>query len=114
MSQMVNALGGKEFPDIRVTGGTIEGYQVITSNSAPSGYIIFLQPGEILLADDATPSVDISRETSIVMDDGSSPTVTTAVSMWQTNQVAIRVEQYITWKRRRAASVYVKTGAAYV
>ncbi len=113
MSQMVNALGAKEFPDIRVNGGTLEGYQVVTSNSVVSGNMVYLQPAEIMLADDATPSVDISRETSIVMDDGGSPAVTTAVSMWQTNQVAIRVEQYITWKRRRDAAVYVKTSCDY-
>jgi ATP-dependent Clp endopeptidase proteolytic subunit ClpP/HK97 family phage major capsid protein len=114
MSQMVNALGGKEFPDIRVNGGTLEGFQVVTSTSVPSGDLIYLQPSEIMLADDAPPAVDVSRETSIVMDDGGSPASTTAVSMFQTNQVAIRVEQYITWKRRRDAAVYVKTGCAYV
>lgn len=113
MSQMVNALGGKEFPDVNVNGGTLEGFQVITSNSVPSGDMIYLQPAEILLADDAPPVVDVSRETSIVMDDGTSPALTTAVSMWQTNQVAIRVEQYITWKRRRTAAVYVKTSCDY-
>lgn len=113
MSQMVNALGGKEFPDIRVDGGTLEGYPVVTSNSVVSGNMVYLQPKEIMLADDAVPSVDISRETSLVMDDGGSPTVTTMVSMWQTNQVAIRVEQYITWKRRRDAAVYVKTSCDY-
>jgi HK97 family phage major capsid protein len=113
MSQMVNALGAKEFPDIRVDGGMLEGYPVITSNSVPSGDMIYLQPAEIMLADDAPPSVDISRETSIVMDDGGSPTVTTAISMFQTNQVAIRVEQYVTWKRRRTAAVYYKTSCDY-
>jgi hypothetical protein len=113
MSQMVNALGAKEFPDIRVDGGTLEGYPVVTSNSVPTGDVIYLQPAEIMLADDATPSVDISRETSIVMDDGGSPAVTTSISMWQTNQVAIRVEQFITWMRRRDAAVYVKTSCDY-
>lgn len=114
MSQMVNALGGKEFPSITMSGGTLEGYPVVTSNSVVSGNMVYLQPREVLLADDAAPSVDVSREASIVMDDGGSPAITTHVSMWQTNQVAIRVEQYITWKRRRSAAVYVKTSCAYV
>lgn len=113
MSQMVNALGAKEFPDIRVDGGTLEGYPVVTSNSVVSGNMVYLQPAEIFLADDAAPSVDVSRETALVMDDGGSPTITTMVSMFQTNQVAIRVEQYITWKRRRDAAVYVKTSCDY-
>jgi HK97 family phage major capsid protein/ATP-dependent Clp endopeptidase proteolytic subunit ClpP len=114
MSQMVNALGLKEFPDININGGTLEGFPVITSASVASGNVVFLVPGEVMLAEEEGAAVDVSRETSLVMDDGGSPTVTAMVSMFQTNQVAIRVEQYITWKRRRDEAVYVKTSCAYV
>lgn len=113
MSLMRNALGQKEFPDITASGGKLEGYPVITSNSVPSGDVVFLVPAEILLADDGGITIDASREASLVMDDGGSPNVTTMVSMWQNNMIALRVERVINWKRRRSEAVYYLTSCDY-
>ena len=66
LSLMRNALGQKEFPDINASGGTVEGYAVVTSNSVPSGVIVFAKPSEILLADDGGIELDASREASLV------------------------------------------------
>ncbi len=85
LSLMRNALGQKEFPDITAGGGRLEGYDVVTSMSVPSGDLVFLKPSEVFLADDGGITLDASREASLVMDDGGSPNVTTMVSMWQNN-----------------------------
>lgn len=113
LSLLRTALGSKEFPEINASGGSIEGYQVVTSNSVPSGVVVFVKPQEILIADDGGISIDASREASLIMDDGVSPATTTMVSLWQKNLVALRVERIINWARRRAAAVYYLTAAAY-
>lgn len=113
MSLMRNALGQKEFPDISAEGGRLEGYAVVTSMSVPAGVVIFLKPNEILLADEGGITLDASREATITMDDGTSPASTTTVSMWQNNMVALRVERYIYWARRRDEAVFYITGAGY-
>lgn len=113
MSLMRNDLGGKEFPDLTVNGGTLEGFTCITSNSGPSGQITFLQPSEVMLADDGGIALDVSREATVTMDDGTSPTVTTSVNLWQNNLVGLRAEREITWARRRDAAVYYISSAAY-
>ena len=111
---MVNALGQSEFPGLNADGGSLLGYQVVTSNSVPSGQVTIFKPSEILLADDGGITLDASREASIAMDDGSSPSTATVVSMWQYNMVAIRAERYINWVRRRDHAVYYLTACAYV
>jgi ATP-dependent Clp endopeptidase proteolytic subunit ClpP/HK97 family phage major capsid protein len=110
---MRNLLGQKEFPDIRPDGGMLEGYPVVVSNSCASGVMVFVKESEILLADDGGISVDASREATITMDDGVSPQVTTNVSLFQSNMVALRVERIINWLRRRTAAVYYLTSANY-
>ncbi|RPH38341.1 phage major capsid protein [bacterium] len=108
-----NDLGVAEFPNINASGGSLEGYAVVTSMSVPVGTVIFLVPREIMLADEGGISLDASREASIVMDDGVSPASTTMVSLWQKNLVGLRVERMINWARRRTAAVYYLTAAGY-
>jgi HK97 family phage major capsid protein len=110
---MRNLLGQKEFPDIRPNGGTLEGFAVVTSNSVPSGVMVFVKQSEILLADDGGIAVDASREATILMDDGVSPATTTTVSLFQNNMVALRVERVINWERRRTEAVFYITSASY-
>jgi ATP-dependent Clp endopeptidase proteolytic subunit ClpP/HK97 family phage major capsid protein len=110
---MRNLLGQKEFPDINPSGGTLEGFGVITSNSVGAGIMIFVKESEILLADDGGISVDASREATILMDDGVSPATTTTVSLFQSNMVALRVERIINWLRRRTYAVYYLTSCDY-
>lgn len=113
LSLMRNDLGQKEFPDIGASGGSIEGYTVETSQSVRDGVVVFLQPREVMLADDGGIALDASREASIVMDDGVSPASTTMVSLWQNNMVGLRVERIVNWGKRRAEAVYYITGANY-
>jgi HK97 family phage major capsid protein/HK97 family phage prohead protease len=115
LSLMVNALGQPEFPTLTMKGGTLMGLPVITSQYAgfgsPASYLVILvNAGDIFLSDDGQVTVDVSREASLEMEDtpGGSPADTSGqgmISMFQTNQIALRAERYINWARRRDAAV---------
>lgn len=118
LSLLRNSLGQKEFNDITMNGGRLEGIPVITSQYAAnqSGYgnmVIAVNASDVFLSDDGQVTVDASREASLQMLDNptnnsSSATATTMVSMWQTNSIALRAERFINWaKRRDEAVVYM-------
>lgn len=119
LSLMRNALGNKEFPDITIRGGTLEGVPVIVSDYADNtagsagGLVILVNASDIWLADDGQVNIDASREASLQMLDNptnasSTATATTMVSMFQTNSVAVRAERFINWaKRRSSAAAYL-------
>jgi HK97 family phage major capsid protein/HK97 family phage prohead protease len=122
LSLMRNALGGREFPDITMNGGMLEGIPVITSQYVPSGVVIACVASEIYLSDDGGVSIALSREASLEMDtdpssaSDDSPSLSVEsqlVSMFQTNSVAIRAERWINWKRRRTAAVSYLTGTGW-
>jgi HK97 family phage major capsid protein len=110
ISALRNSLGQ---PDSQVAmtpnGGTIMGYTVLVSNSVPAGDIVFIQPREILLADDGRVTLDSSNQATLDMAGGNSPTF----NLWQKNCVGIRAERWVTWKKRRSEAVQIITGAAY-
>lgn len=121
---LVTSLGAPAFPNINKDGGYIYGVPVITSeNVAANGgspadgrIIVALAANSILMADDGGVEVNISTEASIQTDDApdSPQTASTSfVSMFQTNQVAILCERFITWQKARSnAAVYI-TGGNY-
>lgn len=124
LSLMRNALGQREFPDITMNGGTLEGWPVIASQHVPQGVVAAVCANEVYLADDGGIAIDLSREASLEMAtdpsmlvaDTASPPVpaeTTVVSLWQTNSVGIRAERIITWLRRRSAAVYYLTSTGW-
>ena len=124
LSLMRNALGAKEFPDMTMNGGLLEGIPVIASQYMPQGVVAFVSADNIYLADDGGVAIDMSREASLEMDttpsslinDGASPEVSveaTMVSMFQTNSVAIRAERIIDWKRRRSTAVTYLTSTGW-
>lgn len=117
LSMMFNPLGNREFPNVTVTGGTIDGVPVIVSNYVPSdssgSLFILAFASEIYLADDGVVTIDTSREATIFMNDAAQSTSVTLadfVSMYQTNQQAIRAERYVNWAKRRAQAVSYLTG----
>jgi HK97 family phage major capsid protein len=125
LSLLRNTMGAKEFPELTMNGGMIEGLPVIASQYVPSGIIEFVSAGNVYLADDGGVSIDMSREASLEMadsgltmdvNDGASPPVSvesTVVSMFQTNSVAIRAERFINWKKRRTAAAYYLSSCGY-
>lgn len=108
LSLMVNTLGQPEFPGTSMMGGTLSGFPIITSNYVTD--VIFALAPEIYLADDGGFTIDASREASLQMDgaptmNSGTPTAIAVVSMFQTNSLAIRVERYINWQKRRTGVV---------
>jgi len=119
LSMMRNPLGQAEFPGLTMMGGTFGGVPVIVSEylvGDTSGSIVILANArDIWLADDGQFTIDASREASLQMLDNptnnsATATATAMVSMFQTNSVAIRVERYINWAKRRTSAVQYLTG----
>lgn len=124
ISMMRNPLGQKEFPNLNMNGGELEGLPVITSEyltqmGDSSGSIVALvNASDIYFADEGEVAIDSSREASLEMSDApahnsTTPTAAQLVSMFQTNSVAIRAERTLNWMRRRAVSVAWLEGVDY-
>ncbi len=116
---LVNPLGQDEFPDLTVNGGSFMGLPVVVSQAAGTT-VTLVNASDIWLADEGGVNVDMSTEASLQMVDnptgtstGSDPVEATLVSMFQTNSVAIRVEKFINWARRRPTGVATITGAEW-
>lgn len=119
LALMVNALGQPEFPGLTVNGGTFMGLPVIVSQAA-GDTVTLVNAGDVWIADDGGVNVDMSTDASLQMVDnptgtstGADPVEATLVSMFQTNSVAIRVEKFINWARRRATGVATITSAEW-
>lgn len=116
LATMRNPLGQKEFPDITMRGGFLEGLPVITSEHVPTvtdgAYVVIVNASDIYLGDEGGFQVDMSREASLSMDDApsmssASATAAQLVSLWQTNSVGFRAEREINWAKRRSSAVVV-------
>lgn len=107
-----NPLGNREYPNVTMSGGNIDGVPLVVSNYVPAGTFILAFTSEIYLADDGIVTVDMSREATIIMDDDATatPTLAQIQSMFQTNQLAIRAERYVNWKKRRPQAVAYLSG----
>lgn len=124
LSLMVNALGQREFPDISMTGGTLLGLPVVTSQidatddgASPTGNRIFLiKAPYVMLADDGLVLLDASREASIQMDsspDDPTTNSTVLVSLWQQNLIGLKATRWINWQKRHDAAVQFIDNASY-
>lgn len=109
ISTLRNALGQFEFSGLSVMGGTLAGFPVIVSSSAPAGTLIIVAQSEILLADDGQVRLDSSNQATLDMAGGTSPNY----SLWQRNLVGLRAERWVTYKKRRAEAVAMIDTAAY-
>lgn len=120
---MHNSLGNREFPNISMAGGFIEGFPVITSTNIASqggsptdgSNIIAINAPGVYLAEEGV-TVDMSREASLQMDsapDSPETASTVMVSLWQRNLVALKAERYITWAKKYSTSVGYISYAKY-
>jgi HK97 family phage major capsid protein len=115
LSLMVNSLGQPSFPNMTMRGGTLLGIPVITSQYAATtttagspwggNLVIVVNANDVFLADDGQVDVAASREASIEMSGDPEVDTGTVVSMFQSNQIALRAERYINWARARATAV---------
>lgn len=111
----LNAVGQPLFPGITVTGGTLLGVPVVTSQAVGNQIVIAHAPS-IMMADEGGIEIDVSREASIQLDSApTDPPDATVVltSLWQANLVGLRVERFITWGKARSNSVDRITSVAY-
>lgn len=122
---MRNALGSREFPDITMNGGVLEGFPVITSqylstfDDSAGGFVFMVNASDIWVGDEGGINVDMSDQASLQMDDAptqhgdGTPTATSVVSLWQNNLVGFRAERTINWAKRRATAVAVLSGVLW-
>lgn len=118
ISLLRNALGNKEFPDLTMNGGNLEGLPVITSQYAAvaspvENMLILVAANEIFLSDDGQVSIDMSREATIEMETDPAGATGTNLNMFQSNLLALRAERYINWAKRRTAAVQYIQDAVY-
>lgn len=118
LTLMRNALGGREFPDMTMTGGIFEGLPAIVSDYAPVGVVALINAQDVYFADEGGFQVDMSTEASLEMKtdpahDSTTPTPAELVSMFQTNSVAFRAERELNWSKRRPGAVQVLTGVKW-
>jgi HK97 family phage major capsid protein len=117
LSMMYDALGRAEFVGINMLGGTFQGFPVIVSEQIAATDISMVVASELYLSEDAI-MLDASREASILMDmapamNSTTPTGAQMVSMFQANSVALRIEKFVNWSKRRASAVQRISGANY-
>lgn len=109
LSLLLNPLGQPEFPGINMTGGTLSGLPVITSDYVPTlsggSYVFLVKQSDIWFADEGGIAVDMSQEATLEMDDAPSGTAT--VSLWQNNLIGFRAERTVNWAKRRPEAVAV-------
>lgn len=120
LSLMRNPLGQTEFPNVSMAGGSIDSVPLIVSNYVPSdssgSLFILAFASEIYLADDGVVTIDLSKEATIFLDDdaaNATPTAAQLVSMFQTNQTAIRAERWVRWQKRRPQAVSYLDGVQW-
>lgn len=120
LSMMVTDLGVPLYPTISASGGTLFGRPVIVSEAVGTK-IIALKASDILIAQDPGAMISVSDQATLEMETApavgeQSPPSTQSVlkSMFQNNMLAIRCEQFITWKRARTAAVEYINGNAYI
>jgi len=121
LSMMTNDVGDPAFATVGMSGGTLAGIPVITSQylvrgGATGSIVVAAVAKEIMVADDGQVTVDMSREASLEMDDAPTaapPTGAALVSLWQNNLVGLRAERFINWGKRRANAVAWLTTVAW-
>ncbi len=120
ISLLVNANGVKEFPDLRSSGGTLEGDPVFTGDNIAGGDWWLLKPSDVWKIGDRGVEVSMSDSVTIEQDSapaGASDTPTAAsatlMSMWQTESVAFKVVRHCNVQKRRSTAVALLQNAEY-
>lgn len=120
ISLLVNALGQKEFPGLRSTGGELEGDTVYTGDNITGGDWWLLKPSDIWKIGDSGIDVSMTDQATIEQDsapagEGDTPTAASAtlMSLWQTEQIGFKVTRRINFQKRRSSAVALLQNAEY-
>jgi HK97 family phage major capsid protein/HK97 family phage prohead protease len=126
LSLMRNALGNREFPDLTMRGGYVEGIPVIASEavtalgSPSTNMIAAINAEDVFLADDGSVEIESSDQASVEMLDGSlvqngtNGTGASLVSLWQTGMLGLKASREINWTLARSTAVQYLSPVAYV
>lgn len=116
LSLMRNALGQKEFPEITMLGGKLEGLPVLVSQYVPiiatgeatAGAVVALvNASDVYLGDEGGFELSLSTEAAVQMDgapDAPATATTVLTSLFQMGLVGFRVLRTVSWARRRASA----------
>lgn len=123
LSTLQNALGGRVFPEINVTGGTLKGYPVASSSFFPLDQILLVDGAGVFMAG-GTPEFDMSTEATLHEENtaplpiatgaaGAGVVATPTRSLWQTNSAGLRMLEELSWDELRTGAVQQLTGVAW-
>jgi HK97 family phage major capsid protein len=105
---MRDTTGNLVFPQMTVTGGTIQGIRCLVSDSATTEAVL-LDASQIAANQD-TVVVGEMTHASVVVDDNPTSGAQSLVSLFQANKVGIRVEHFFNAEVLRSTAVAVITG----
>jgi len=112
LSMLMTPLGGKAFPDVTSTGGSINGFQIYAGDNVGAGDVILLHCSDIWKIGDLGVSLSVSTEAMIEQSDAPTGATDTPVaasamftSMFQEESTAIKVVRPINWGKRRTPAV---------
>ncbi len=103
------------FPNLTYAGGEVVGIPVLVTDQITPGTVALIDAAGIAGESDLI-TMDASDEASIIMDDDPEavePAGATLVSLWQSNQRAIRCVRYFGFQKVRPHPVAVLSGVAY-
>jgi hypothetical protein len=114
------SISGVLFPNVGARGGEVAGIPAIASRGVPMGagdtyQVALIDPAGVVYASDpAGTEIKTSQHGAIQMDDaptndGTTPTPTNLVSLWQANAVGIAALLRENWQLGRAGSVALLT-----
>jgi HK97 family phage prohead protease len=120
ISLLMNALGQKEFPGLKATGGELEGDTVFTGDNIAGGDWWLLKPSDIWKIGDSGVDVSMTDQATIEQNDapqgeGDTPTAASAtlMSLWQTEQIGFKVTRRINFQKRRTSAVALLQNGEY-
>ena len=109
--------GGGEFPfKSEITGGTLQGYPVITSSNVAADTMLLVDAADFVSVTGDSPRFDVSDQATLHMEDttplqiatgaqGSGVLATPARSLWQTDTIGVRMLLDLNWGLRRTGVV---------
>ena len=92
--------GGRAFPELSPLGGTLMGFPVLVSASAPAGALVLVDASEVLVADNGAAEIMTSQNAMLIQSDDPEND-SNRVSMFQAEATALRVSRWISWQLRR-------------
>lgn len=118
LSLLRNALGQAEFPEM--LQNRLWRYPFVTGDNVGATHLILLKPSDIYKIGDQGIQVSVSDQATIEQDtaplgDAENPTAASATlsSMFQTENVALKVVRPLNFAKRRASAVAYVTNAVY-